>query len=114
MPQLVLPNSISQESTKRVQFNTLVSTLGNSFKRYHSNGSNNSIVFWNVVRTHLTKTEMILVTEQYDAAGRGIQLLQWTPPNETVQKNWVLPNGYDIKPIAANVYTVTALFEEDK
>lgn len=106
-------NRISQDSTRSVAFNTLVSELGNNLRVYSDNGLNAQRDTWNINFGVMTQAEMLYVTNAFDTVGRGRDLITWTPIGENVSKNWILPDGYKIKPLSGNLYIVSATIEQE-
>jgi phage-related protein len=111
MTALPLQNKISQESSLGAQFRTKISQFGDGYSQRTPDGINNKIDTWNISWKHISSIEKNNIVTILNSVG-GHDVLTWTPIDETVEKKFIISEGYSISTSGGDVYSVSTTLKQ--
>ena len=105
---LPLPNKITIESDKSVNFREMSAQFGDGYQQVAPNGINNKIDSWSITWAPLSSSEKTTVESVLNTNGSW-GILQWTPLGETVAKNFrMTKDGYSRKSLnRGNLFSIS-------
>ena len=79
---------VTVDATKQVAFRTLQQQYGDGYVARRQDGVNPVMETWNVSTPTMPVEDVINLENELIAL--GTRSFGWTPPNETVEKQWIL------------------------
>ena len=101
---------ISFGSQGDTQFSVMEAPFGDGYIQREEEGLNSKQTLWNITWKGLPDTDVLTLTDFFDARG-GVEAFNWTPPGESTSRQWRvlsynrIPTGYLNK-------TLNATFQE--
>lgn len=92
-----------------VRFKLLEAEFGDGYEQAAIDGINNKREIWNLTWSREDGADIVTLKAFFDSLN-GVDPFFWTPVNEVVPKLWRV-RGYDSKPEASNVETLSLTFK---
>lgn len=111
MAALPLTTKLSQSSSRKTAFRTLISQFGNGYEQRTPDGINTKLDTWNIQYENLSTTEKNTVLAVFDAVA-GWDVITWTPFGEASSKKFRLEDGYSFTPKSGDLYDISATLKQ--
>ncbi len=101
--------AVSFGVSSKKSYRVLAADFGDGYSQRTKDGLNSEIETLPMVWTTLTYDEAAIITDFIDDRG-GSEAFSYTPPGQSVSKNWNCPGGWTFKASNATYTDVTATF----
>lgn len=104
---LPLQSHISQNSTRKRMYRTLVAQYGDGYSQEAPNGINNAVDEWNVIFENLDTSERTTLISALDTV-KSSDYFTWTAPGDTSEKRFkVSVDGWTESPRSGDLWTIS-------